>query len=227
MRCFEPFFRFENDAYTTNTLSLSPMSFRNIICVFLLFSLGSLSAEYRILCFGDSNTWGWKPNSEKQRFLDEERWAGVLQSELGARYTVICDGLVARRTDIDGLTVGMVDGTFLNGAKTLPVSIIRNAPVDLVIIFLGTNDLQRGPERSAEEIANAVAGLASLVGESSDLLYSSYPAPTDVWIVVPPALRDLSSSPLKGLFEVGIEESKQLASPFKDGGEKESLRLVF
>ncbi|MEM7792275.1 MAG: hypothetical protein AAF546_12800, partial [Verrucomicrobiota bacterium] len=45
--------------------------------------------------------------------------------------------------------------------------------------------------------------------------------------VVPPALGDLSGSPLKGLFEVGIEESKQLASAFQAVGDKESLRLFF
>lgn len=40
-----------------------------------------------------------------------------------------------KRTNVDGLSTPFVDGSFLNGAKTLPVAIIRNAPLDLVIIF--------------------------------------------------------------------------------------------
>ncbi|MBI3231411.1 MAG: hypothetical protein HYZ45_14970, partial [Burkholderiales bacterium] len=41
------------------------------------------SAQIRILVYGDSNTWGWRPESTaltSPRYSDEERWAGVMQA---------------------------------------------------------------------------------------------------------------------------------------------------
>jgi len=158
------------------------------------------------------------------RFADKVRWTGVLEKRLGTGYTVISDGLVARRTDIDGLDTHLVAGSFLNGAKTLPPAIVRNAPLDLVILFLGTNDLQAGAERGADEIAEAVARLVELGNSSRRLLYSAYQAP-EVWVVVPPALGDLSASPLKGLFAVGRAESEKLSASFIAVAKRDGFRL--
>ena len=195
--------------------------------LFLVFVTVSAHAEYRILAFGDSNTWGWKPMGGGERFTDAKRWTGVMAAQLGDDYTVITDGLVARRTDLDGLDTKLVEGSFLNGAKTLPPAIIRNAPVDLVILFLGTNDLQLGAERSAQEVAASVAGLANLVADSGGLLYSAYDAPPEVWIVAPPALGDLSGTPLEGLFSVGVEASKQLSSAFQEMAASTDLKVFY
>jgi lysophospholipase L1-like esterase len=192
---------------------------------FLLVGVSGVWANYRILAFGDSNTWGWIPDGSGTRYPAAERWTGVLQDELGSKYTVIGDGLVARRTNLDGMTAGLVDGVFLNGAKTLPAAIARNAPVDQVIIFLGTNDLQAGGERSAQEISEAVGELAQLVTQSENLLYANYPAP-DVMVVVPPALGDLSNSPLKGLFQVGHAESQKLSAAFRSLEADDLLELI-
>ncbi len=51
----------------------------------------------RILCFGDSNTWGYDPATE-DRFDDQTRWTGVLQAALGTDFTVIEEGLNGRTT---------------------------------------------------------------------------------------------------------------------------------
>jgi len=48
-----------------------------------------------ILCFGDSNTWGYDP-ATKGRFANEVRWTGVLQATLGSGYRVIEEGLNGR-----------------------------------------------------------------------------------------------------------------------------------
>lgn len=191
---------------------------RKILCSCILFSfalLHSVCAEYRILVYGDSNTWGWKPDGSGTRYTDSERWPGVVQAKLGQDFEVIVDGMVARRTDVDGLDSGPIQGDLLNGAKTLPAAIARSGPLDLVVIFLGTNDLQNEAERSAEEVASAVAGLVDLAGNCDNLLYSSYAAPPKVWVVAPPALGDLTDSPLRWLFEVGLSESKKLLPAFE------------
>ena len=48
-----------------------------------------------ILCFGDSNTWGYNPEN-RQRFGPEERWTGILRNSLGEDYRVIEEGLNGR-----------------------------------------------------------------------------------------------------------------------------------
>lgn len=50
-----------------------------------------------ILCYGDSNTYGLRPDSN-QRYPREIRWTGLLQKSLGEDYYVIEEGLSGRTT---------------------------------------------------------------------------------------------------------------------------------
>ena len=56
--------------------------------------------KIKILCFGDSNTWGYVPLSG-ERYSSDVRWTGVLQEELGQGYLVVEDGVNGRSTDVD------------------------------------------------------------------------------------------------------------------------------
>ena len=89
----------------------------------------------RILCYGDSNTWGCIPGVYT-RYAEEIRWPGVLQSALGDSCRIIEAGLCGRTTAVDDPF-----DTELNGLKALP-NVLRSAgPIDLVVLMLGTNDL--------------------------------------------------------------------------------------
>lgn len=48
-----------------------------------------------ILCFGDSNTWGYIPGSGK-RYPFGKRWTGQLQNHLGGGFAVVEEGLDGR-----------------------------------------------------------------------------------------------------------------------------------
>jgi len=52
---------------------------------------------YEILCFGDSNTWGYVAGTGS-RFPRATRWPGVLARELGGDVTVIEEGQNGRTT---------------------------------------------------------------------------------------------------------------------------------
>lgn len=88
-----------------------------------------------ILCYGDSNTWGYIPGSETQRYDIDVRWTGLLQKQLGDDYRIIDNGLNSRTTIFDDPIC--VDR---NGYKSLDSAILSQSPLDLVIIMLGTND---------------------------------------------------------------------------------------
>lgn len=60
-----------------------------------------------ILCYGDSNTWGFVPGSLNintwymERFPRNIRWTGRSQAQLGNTYYIIEEGLCGRTINID------------------------------------------------------------------------------------------------------------------------------
>ena len=91
--------------------------------------------QKNILCFGDSNTWGYTPGTG-ERYAPEIRWPGVMAAALGADYHVSEDGLNGRTTGFD-----FPWGDCRNGQSGLPYALLSQRPLDLLIIALGINDL--------------------------------------------------------------------------------------
>ena len=117
----------------------------------------------RILCYGDSNTYGCTSIFAPEgigRLDGEHRWPCLLQKELGKEYEIIEEGLNGRTTDYD--EPGRPDR---NGARYLPACIDEHMPLDLVIITLGTNDAKRGFDISPEDTARGMKKLVEIVRE--------------------------------------------------------------
>ena len=89
-----------------------------------------------IVAFGDSNTWGYDPASARG-FRADVRWTGVMQRELGPAIAVIEEGLNGRTTVFDDPIE-----PDRRGADYLPPCLRSHAPLDLLIIALGCNDLK-------------------------------------------------------------------------------------
>lgn len=101
-----------------------------------------------ILAYGDSITWGSDPARGGARHPASHRWPEVLARELGAGFTVISEGLRGRTTAYDEHCADCDR----NGARFLPTALYTHAPLDLVILALGTNDLKpaiAGPAAAA------------------------------------------------------------------------------
>jgi len=125
-----------------------------------------------ILCFGDSNTWAYIPGSDGGRAPLEERWPSVLEAMLNASageerageeraYQVIAEGLNGRTTVFDDpFSPGR------SGIAALPMLLDTHAPLDLVIIMLGTNDTKNFFGASAEQISLGMERLADAVAVS-------------------------------------------------------------
>ena len=83
----------------------------------------------RLLCFGDSNTYGYAPRSYfGSRYPSDIRWTGRLAKETG--WEVVNSGM--------------------NG-RSIPGGLITLPPADMLIVMLGSNDLLNGC--SAQETA--------------------------------------------------------------------------
>lgn len=159
-----------------------------------------------IMCFGDSNTWGYPPEGGS-RYARDVRWTGVLQNELGNENYVIEEGLCGRNTVWDDPIEG-----HKNGLKHLVPLLHSHAPLDLIVIMLGTNDLKNRFSVSALDIAWSVGRLVDTV-RKSETPYTG-PAP-EVLVICPPPLADMSKSPFADILIGGEEKSKQLATAFK------------
>lgn len=141
-----------------------------------------------ILCFGDSNTWGYVVGSfdpdtfMAKRMLFDERWPGILQNGLGESYGIIEAGLNGRTTNIDA-----PEWAERNGLKAIPMLLEANAPLDLIIIMLGTNDLKNCFNRSAKDIA---AGLSEIIDSIRSLKFIDVEpeAETKILVVSPPVV---------------------------------------
>jgi lysophospholipase L1-like esterase len=116
--------------------------------------------KYSVLCFGDSNTWGFVPGTGA-RYSLEVRWPGVLRQQLGPEYWVIEEGLNGRTTVWND-----PDGAGRNGQSYLPACLQTHRPLDAVIVFLGLNDLKTKFGATPESIAGGVGTLLGIIRQS-------------------------------------------------------------
>ena len=133
----------------------------------------------RILCFGDSNTYGYIP-SGNGRYNEDIRWTGLLQKKLISKAVIVEEGLCGRTTVFqDQLRAGR------RGIETLPILLESHFPLDLVIVMLGTNDCKTVYGASAEVIGKGAEQIIRQIRLSSPqtqiLLISPIWLGEDVW----------------------------------------------
>ena len=157
-----------------------------------------------ILCFGDSNTWGYTPQTG-QRYPKEIRWTGIMQNKLGPQTNVIEEGLNGRTTNINE-----TNRPLRSGADLLPVLIESHYPLDYLIIMLGTNDLKPKFKKKSKQIANDVGKVCELA------LGSEYfRSPKNQLLLIAPSLLNSSVKECVNEYASGIEKSHELARHYQ------------
>jgi lysophospholipase L1-like esterase len=158
-----------------------------------------------VLCFGDSITWGYVPGSDGERFAPGVRWASRLATALGGEWDVIAEGLNGRTATMDS---PVADGR--NGLTYLMPCLQSHMPLDVVVIYLGTNDAGDRYSLPAETVAGAVGRLVRVVRTSE--AGPSYSAP-EVLVVCPPPFGQLDPD---GSFANAGAKSRQLGRWFAE-----------
>ena len=140
-----------------------------------------------VLCFGDSNTWGWDPATTVQpmpgRFSADKRWTGVLKKELGNDFTVIEEGLNARTTVVDDPI-----NEHRNGKPYLIACVDSHFPLNLVIMMLGSNDLKVRMSMTASDIVYGIEVLVDIIRTRSKTYQNQ---PPQVLVLSPPPVGKL------------------------------------
>lgn len=138
----------------------------------------------RVLCYGDSITWGFNPINQ-MRMNEEERWTGKLANGLGNEYTVIEEGLNGRTTVWDD----PVNGPYKNGLKYLIPCLASHKPLDLVILMLGTNDMKQRFSLPTTEIARGINVLVEVIQKSESGINGLKP---EILLLSPPYIHDVT-----------------------------------
>ena len=161
----------------------------------------------RILCFGDSNTWGYDPRGG--RYDEETRWPMRLQKLLGEDFAVVEEGFNGRTCVYDD----PIEGGYKSGADYLPPCLMSHSPLDLVIIMLGTNDTKRRFSLTPMTIGEGMMQLIRLARLYAVDAQGNAPK---VLIVAPPPIRDnlMKSRHGECFGEQAIAVSKGLAAEY-------------
>lgn len=133
-----------------------------------------------ILCFGDSNTYGYRPDTGG-RYSENIRWTGILKQKLRDKgINVVEEGLVGRTTVFeDSIRPGR------KGIDYLVPLLESHAPVDELVLMLGTNDCKALYKASAQVIGFGIERLIRQARaynpELKILLVSPIHLGKDVW----------------------------------------------
>jgi len=170
----------------------------------------------KVLCYGDSNTWGWVPSSMgTKRYNINNRWPGILQNILGKKYNIIEEGLGARTTMFDDPRPEL---PLRSGAETLPIILDSHAPLNIVIIMLGTTDAKEMLNLTVEDITNGMRKLIKIIKTFKNL---NEPSPK-IMIVVPAVLREEAGFASK-FFKGGTLKTKALVESYKKLAKEENV----
>ena len=159
--------------------------------------------QRRILCIGDSNTWGYNPVNG-QRYKD--RWTRVL-ARLMPENEIIEEGL-------NGRTVLSIDPLKPErcGISALKMILMSHKPIDCVIVMLGTNELKKIFKCDAQYIADGICEFIKII--KSRELWQSFNIPK-LLVVSPVHIREelIKNGDIFGDFdEKSVTESKYLAA---------------
>lgn len=110
-----------------------------------------------ILCFGDSNTYGYIPDGSG-RYELSVRYPGVLQEILGADYHVVEEGLCGRTTIYEDPT-----RYCRKAVDYIEPCLYSHFPLDCIVIMLGTNDCKTVFRAQADEIKDGLAQVIKII----------------------------------------------------------------
>lgn len=178
------------------------------------FSSKAKKQTKTILCFGDSNTFGYDSSDKGKRIA--KRWTRLLQQKLGSGFYVVEEGL-------NGRTISSVDnqpdkfGTV--GKDYLVPCVNSHLPIDLIVVMLGTNELKFS--KTAPQIGKA------LENDIIDTLVNhDYPCGTKPKILIMSPAK-VNSSLTSGAYKNSADEASfQLDAVYREIAERKNIEFL-
>lgn len=160
----------------------------------------------RILCIGDSNTWGYNPVNG---FRHASRWTKVLQ-QMMPENEIVEEGM-------NGRTLLSVDPFMKErcGIAGLKMLLMSHKPIDLVVVMLGTNELKTSFECSAKYVAKGIEEFIKVIKDKE--MWDRFSVPK-LLVVSPVLIREeliVNGDAFGGYDEKSVRESKHMAEEIK------------
>ncbi len=149
-----------------------------------------------LLCYGDSNTFGFNP-VDGSRFDEKTRWTGILQTNLKEHYNVIEEGANNRTGFVNNPA-----GFLYSAHRHFPKTITKLKDVDILILSIGTNDLQFQYNIGFNAIEKGLEELILIARDNANRV-----------ILIPPVIlnEDIFNGYFKTMFdETSIGKSKKV-----------------
>ena len=147
----------------------------------------------KIICYGDSNTFGYNPK-DASRYDENTRWTSILQKNLAPGYEVINEGMCDR--------TGFVynpKGDLFSSTKYFFELMSKSGTIDVLILWIGTNDLQFQYNISMDIIERGLENLIRIAQCKAKKI-----------IIIPPTI--LSERVLDGFFRYQFNETSIIKS---------------
>lgn len=163
-----------------------------------------------ILCYGDSNTFGYNPK-DNSRYDENTRWTAVLQKNSGDEYNVINEGMPNRTGFVDN-----PEGFLFSSQKHFPETLLKTDSIYCLILAIGTNDLMFQYNITFDTVEKGLNNLIKTAKEKTKNI-----------IIIPPTI--LKNSILNSFFgslfdETSIVKSKEIGKIFKQISDKNNCR---
>ena len=142
----------------------------------------------KIICYGDSNTFGYNPTNEL-RYDENIRWTSVLQKKTENKYEVINEGMCDRTGFIDN-----PKGFLYSAQRHFPKMLSKTADIEVLILWIGTNDLQFQYDIGFNAVENGLEKLIRFAKEKTKHI-----------IIIPPVV--LNEKVLEGPFSFQFDET--------------------
>ena len=166
----------------------------------------------KILCFGDSNTFGYNPHNGS-RYNENTRWTGILKNLCKNNYEIIeagCNNRTAFSNNPDGIE--------FTGYMILP-KYLKDF-YDTIIFAIGINDLQKFYNPISEEFETGIEKLIKMIKES---------LPNCNIIILSPShiTENILNSNFRFMFnQTSIEKSKQITPIYEKIAKKYNCKLL-
>lgn len=166
----------------------------------------------KILCFGDSNTFGYNPNNGS-RYNENSRWTGILKNLCKNNYEIIeagCNNRTAFSNNPNGIQ--------FTGYKVLPEYLKKF--YDIIILAIGINDLQKFYNPTLEEFETGIENIIKKIRENNPNC--------DIIILSPSYITEnILNSNFRFMFnQTSIKKSKQITSIYKKIANKYNCKFL-
>ena len=186
-----------------------------------------MNKKKSILCFGDSNTWGFIPGRFNpktlymERYQKEIRWPGFMGEILGNQYDVIEEGLNGRTTNVEYPELEARSGV----SYILPC-LYSHSPLDIIILQLGINDLKDIFNRNIQDISDGIIEIIDLIQNTQ--YGSDMQSAPQILLLAPPPLEHEGYTDADNnlIFFGGMKTSLQFHHYFFQIAEKKNVHYL-